>query len=160
MSVCITVEDGKITQTTCGGGGKTNGVGSMAVEQLLAAIVAAGGLEGVDCVAGATVTGTAIFDAVKYALNPEIAPIAAPEAPEVMSDADLYRGMGIVSNGRIGPGKDDKDVSVYSFNVVSASTVFDREGRILDLNVDMLKVTPHYDGVDMPYLSGFPGQGV
>ncbi|MEF9894387.1 MAG: FMN-binding protein [Clostridia bacterium] len=160
VTVCITVENDKITQMTCEGASETSGVGSMAIEQLPAAIIAAGGIEGVDCVAGATVTSTAIFDAVKYALNPETVPAAEPEAPEVMPDADLYRGMAMVSNGRIGPGKDDKDVSVYSFNIVSASGIFDREGRIVDLNVDMIEVaTPNYDGADMPHLSGFPGQG-
>ncbi len=71
----------------------------------------------------------------------------------------ISQGLGVVSNGRIGPGKDDKDVSVYSFNEVIAYVLFDEDGRILDLETDILEVaTPNYDGEHMPVLTGFPGQ--
>ena len=67
--------------------------------------------------------------------------------------------MGFYSNGRLGPGKDDQDVGVYSINEVVAYVLFDNDGKILDLEVDQLEVaTPNYDGEHMPHLTGFPGQ--
>ncbi|HSP48176.1 MAG TPA: hypothetical protein VLN47_08890, partial [Clostridiaceae bacterium] len=69
-------------------------------------------------------------------------------------------GFGVNFMPRIGPGKDDKDVQVYSINQVFATTMFDASGKILSLPVDQLEVaTPNYDGDGMPHLSGFPGQG-
>ena len=79
---------------------------------------------------------------------------------EAVVRADLIQGLAIVSNGRLGPGKDDQEVSVYSFNEVVLNALFDKDGKILDLNIDELEVaTPNYDGADMPQFSGFPGQG-
>lgn len=61
-------------------------------------------------------------------------------------------------NFRVGPGKDSKDVQVYSFNYVTADASFDADGRILNLYVDGLEVsTPNYDGESMPHFSGWPG---
>lgn len=69
-------------------------------------------------------------------------------------------GVGLASNGRVGPGKDDQEMPVYSFNTVVASALFDDEGRITALRLDEMEVaTPNYDGADMPQFSGFPGQG-
>lgn len=69
----------------------------------------------------------------------------------------LYQGLGKSSNFRVGPGKDSKGVDVYSINYVTASGVFDEEGRIVNLRVDALEVsTPNYDGVSMPHFSGWP----
>lgn len=69
-------------------------------------------------------------------------------------------GQGVVNTSRIGPGSDDTETPVYSFNQVYANALFDAEGRILTLNVDQLEVsTPNYDGASMPHFSGFPGQG-
>ena len=69
-------------------------------------------------------------------------------------------GFGVSFMPRIGPGKDDKDVQVYSFNQVFANTLFDADGKIVAIHVDQLEVaTPNYDGDGMPHFSGFPGQG-
>ena len=69
-------------------------------------------------------------------------------------------GLGLASNGRVGPGKDDQEVQVYSFNTLVVSALFDAEGRIVSLKLDEMEVaTPNYDGADMPQFSGFPGQG-
>jgi fumarate reductase flavoprotein subunit len=68
VPVTITVEGGKITSVEVGENQETQGIGSKAIEQLPAAIVAAGSLDGVDAVAGATQTSQAIFDAVTAAL--------------------------------------------------------------------------------------------
>lgn len=70
------------------------------------------------------------------------------------------QGLGVVSLHRTGPGKDDKDTQVWSFNQVFANTLFDKDGKIISLYVDQLEVaTPNYDGDGMPHFSGFPGQG-
>ena len=70
------------------------------------------------------------------------------------------QGFGLVNTPRVGPGKDNKDVQVYSINQVFANTLFDKDGKILSLYVDQLEVaTPNYDGDGMPHFSGFPGQG-
>ena len=69
-------------------------------------------------------------------------------------------GLGVSFMPRVGPGKDDQDVPVYSLNQVFANTLFDAEGKIVAIHVDQLEVaTPNYDGAGMPHFSGFPGQG-
>ncbi len=68
VPVTVTVEGGKITDVTVGENSETQGIGSKAIEQLPALIVAANGTEGVDAVSGASVTSKAIFDAVNAAL--------------------------------------------------------------------------------------------
>ena len=69
-------------------------------------------------------------------------------------------GLGVANMGRIGPGADDKDVPVYSFNDVFAFVLYNEDGTIAASVVDQLEVaTPNYDGSTMPHFSGFPGQG-
>ena len=68
VPVTVTVEGGKITAVEVGDNSETQGIGSKAIEQLPDAIVAANGTDGVDAVAGATVTSKAIFSAVNDAL--------------------------------------------------------------------------------------------
>ena len=68
LKVAVTVEGGKITAVEVGENSETQGIGSKAIEQLPAAIVEAGGTEGVDAVSGATVTSKAIFTAVEDCL--------------------------------------------------------------------------------------------
>ena len=108
-------------------------------------------------------TSNAIKAAVNNALDPVAFPyvVEEPKAVEAISveAAEATIGLGVASMGRLGPGKDDKDVQVYSFNQVVAGVVFDAEGRILLSKFDQLEVaTPNYDGATMPHLSGFPGQ--
>ncbi len=70
-----------------------------------------------------------------------------------------FQGFGTVATPRTGPGKDDKDVQVWSFNSVFASSIFDKDGKILAIHIDSLEVaTPNYDGAGMPHFTGFPGQ--
>ena len=68
-------------------------------------------------------------------------------------------GFGMDNSGRIGPGKDDKEIQVYSMNQVFVQGLFDAEGKVLALNIDQLEVaSPNYDGATMPHFSGYPGQ--
>jgi hypothetical protein len=74
------------------------------------------------------------------------------------ADVKVYQGLGNTTNFRVGPGKDDKGVQVYSFNFIEASVIFDENGKIIDALVDGLEIsTPNYDGPSMPHLSGWPG---
>ena len=68
-------------------------------------------------------------------------------------------GLGITNTGRLGPGSDDQDVGVYSFNTQASGVCYDGEGRIAAVYTDVMEVaTPNYDGASMPGLTGFPGQ--
>ncbi len=68
FEVTVTVEGGAITAVEVGDNSETQGIGSKAIEQLPAEIVAANGTDGVAAVSGATVTSKAIFSAVQAAL--------------------------------------------------------------------------------------------
>ena len=162
VTVTVTVEGGKITQVEAVGPNETKDIGTLALEQLPALIVAAGNTQ-VDVVASATYTSKAILKAVDIAMGLQPAEVAATEAPVVpveVTASDAYIGFGMLSNGRIGPGKDDKDVPVYSINEVYANVIFDKDGKVLFAYVDVLEfTTPNYAGEGMSHFSGFPGQG-
>lgn len=164
VKVTVTKEGDKITNVVAEGPNETNGIGSKAIAELPAKIVEANSTE-VDVIAGASVTSKAIIYAVNNALDPAKYPAPVEEvkeeqAPEAVTAAEVYQGFGLVSVGRLGPGKDDTETQVYSMNDVFAHTLFDQEGKILALTVDILEVaTPNYDGDGMPHFSGFPGQG-
>ena len=165
IKVTVTFVDGKITAVVIDDHGESKDMipaVATALETLPAAIVEKNEAE-VDVVAGATWTSKGIMAAVKAAL--EAAGVKGPGAeeagsePVVIAGSGLTVGLGIDSTGRIGPGKDDKDVQVYSFNQVFAGVLFDAEGRILYAKLDQLEVaSPNYDGEGMPHFAGFPGQ--
>ena len=164
VKVTVTKEGDKIKNVVVDSHSETNGIGTKAVEEIPGKIVEANSTE-VEAVAGATVTSNAIMYAVNNALDPAKYPAPSAEAkedkkPDAVVAAEVYQGFGFASEGRLGPGKDDTDTPVFSFNDVFAHTLFDQEGRILAMTVDILEVaTPNYDGEGMPHFSGFPGQG-
>jgi len=74
------------------------------------------------------------------------------------SDVKVYQGLGQVPSFRVGPGKDKKDVQVYSLTYLTANITFDKDGKIINAYFDSLEVsTPNYDGESMPHFSGWPG---
>ena len=150
-------ESGKITDLVLTGEDETPDIGGKALPELQKAIVAAGTVEGVDGVSGATYTSKGGFDAVRNALGTSTpAPTVSAQA---VSASGLKQGLAIVSTPRLGPGSDDKDVPVYSFNEVIAYVVSDANDRIVDLEVDILElITPNHDGKDDNYLGMWPGQ--
>ena len=156
----LTLAGDKIIDLKLSGDKETPEIGGAALNTLKEAILEKGSLEGVDAVSGATWTSKGVFAAVQSAMGIEKAEEPASDASEeAVTASGLYHGLGFFSNGRLGPGKDDTDTGVYSFNEVVAYVLFDEEGRILDLEVDQLEVaTPNYDGEHMPHLTGFPGQ--
>lgn len=154
----VTLDGDKIVDLKLTGEKETPTIGGAALETLQAAIIEKGGLDGVDAVAGATWTSNGAFDAVRSAMGIEAEEKTGGEQKAVGA-AGLSHGIGFASNGRLGPGKDDKDTGVYSLNEVIAYVLFGDDGTILDLEVDQLEVaTPNYDGDHMPHLTGFPGQ--
>ena len=68
VPVTVTIEGGVIVSVEVGENSETDGIGTVAIDQLPALIVAANGTEGVDTVSGATVTSTAILTAVEACL--------------------------------------------------------------------------------------------
>lgn len=154
----VTLSDGKIVDLKLTGDGETPAIGGAALEPLRDNIIAAGTVEGVDGVSGATWTSNGVFSAVRKAMGIEVEEPSGSDSKE-LSATGLSHGLGVAPSGRIGPGKDDQDVQVYSFNEVIAYVLFDDDGRILDLEIDQLEVaTPNYDGEHMPDFTGFPGQ--
>ena len=111
----------KIVGLTLTGEKETPEIGGAALKTLQENIVSAGGLDGVDAVAGATWTSKGVFAAVESAMGwdeTEENETGTQEdaAQAVVTTGTLSHGLGFVSNGRLGPGKDDQGVGVYSFN--------------------------------------------
>lgn len=166
LKVRVTTDGGKITNVEVTEHSETEGVGTRAIEALPQAIVTANSWQ-VDATSGATVTSNAIMAAVADAMGqslsvdmPDGSDAQATDAPQDFLPEGAKAGVGMAATGRVGPGTDDQDNPVYSFNVVFAHGVFDAEGRVLRMDVDQLEVaTPNYDGASMPHFSGFPGQG-
>ena len=94
ITVSVTVKDGKITAASAQGPKETDGIGSVAIERLPAAMVE-GSTINVDAVSGATVTSTGILKAAEEALkaagvNPEDFKKAAVRVAEDRTyDADV-----------------------------------------------------------------------
>jgi uncharacterized protein with FMN-binding domain len=154
----VTTQGDKIVDLKLTGEKETPQIGGAALETLQAAILEHGSIDGVDGVSGATWTSNGVFAAVKSALGIETEDAKTEEQKELTATG-LSHGLGFSSSGRLGPGKDDQEVGVYSLNEVIAYVLFDDDGKILDLEVDQLEVaTPNYDGEYMPHLTGFPGQ--
>lgn len=154
----VTVENGVITALTLTGEAETPAIGGAALDTLTEAIVAAGTLEGVDGVAGATWTSNGAFAAINNAMGVEEA--AEEAVVEAVTASGLKHGVGVVGTPRLGPGKDASDVPVYSFNEVVAYAIVDGENRIVDLEVDVLEViTPNHDESNDGdnFMAGWPG---
>lgn len=152
----VIVEDGKITALSLNCESETPAIGGEAAPKLAEAILAAGTIDGVDGIAGATWTSNGIFGAIKDALG--ITEEAKEVAVEAVSANGLTHGLGLASTPRLGPGADDQEKPVYSFNEVMAYVVADAEGRIVDLEVDILEIiTPNHDGADDNFMAGWPG---
>jgi uncharacterized protein with FMN-binding domain len=168
LKVEVTIEGGAIKNVKLLETADTEAIYTQAVENVIPAIVAANTVTGIDVQSGATFSSTGIIAAVANALAQAGATVTLPEAkeeeaagkePSKVGSGTVYMGFGSVPNFRVGPGKDPTETQVYSFNVTMASVLFDEEGRILDLNVDIYEIsTPNYDGASMPHFSGWPGK--
>ena len=142
LKVRVTMDGQRLTSVTVTEHHETEGVGTRAIDEMPAAMVAAGTWQ-VDGVSGATVTSNALKAAVQDAMG-ENSAAASPEAesaPPQPSPAaaalpeNTLSGTGLCATGRLGPGKDAEGNQVYSFNVVFAHGLFDGEGRVLALGL-------------------------
>ena len=89
VPVTVVIEGGVVASVTIGENSETPGIGSQAIEQLPPAIIAANGTEGVDAVAGASVTSQAILSAVNSCLTEAASKAQAqPAGNETESPAD------------------------------------------------------------------------
>lgn len=172
LVVTVTIRDGVITGVEAQGrNGNTDDFLQTALEGLVPRIIQSNGASGIDTVTGATISSRAVLTGVEGVLKqagspPSIkgagsaAPTGVAPYPTVNpATAQVFAGFGSVANFRVGPGKDDTGVQVYSFNIAMASCMFDRDGRILDAWVDVYEVaTPNYNGASMPHFSGWPAR--
>lgn len=175
--VTVVVRDGKLAELRAENkSGEESEYFRKAEAGLSAAIVEKQGIEGVDAVSGATGTSQSILAAMEGILaqasyagsggasadgSPAqgASPAPTPRPTLDPAKAEVFAGLGGAANFRAGPGKDDTGTPVYSFNVTMASALFDKDGRILDVQVDVYEVaTPNYDGESMPHFSGWPGK--
>lgn len=163
IKVTVTKEGDKITAVVVDAPNETPGISTPAIEELPKKIVEANSTD-VDVISGATITSEGIIYAVNNALDPAkypapVAVVKEEKGPIEASAAEVFQGFGLSNMGRKGPGKDDKDVQVWSKNQVFANVLFDGEGKIITMYLDQLEVaTPNYDGEGMPHFTGFPGQ--
>lgn len=158
ITATVTVSGGKITACTLVGDKETPTIGGAALEPLRQAILAAGTVDGVDGVSGATWTSNGVFAAVRKAMGIVENEPGSTNSKE-LSATGLAHGLGVASSGQVGPGKDDQGVQVYSFNTPVVGACFDAKGKIVAIFSDMMEIaTPNYDGEFMPHFTGFPGQ--
>ncbi len=172
LVVTVSIRNGAITDIQAQGkNGNVDDFLKTATDTLVPAILQNNGLEGVDSVSGATASSQGVFQAMEGVLaqasaqapapggGPSAPPPTASAVPLSTLDAEVFTGLGSTANFRVGPGKDEAGVPVYSFNVVMAGCLFDKEGRILSARVDVYEVaTPNYDGKSMPHFSGWPAR--
>ena len=170
--VSVTVRDGKITEFDAKNrNGNESEYFGKALEGIRQAVLEKQGLEGVDAVSGATGSSDSMLTAMKGILeqlragggegsvSSENTPSAQPSPTVDPATAQVFSGLGSAANFRNGPGKDAEGTPVYSFNIAMANALFDREGKILNVFVDVYEVsTPNYDGETMPHFSGWPGR--
>ena len=154
ISVTVTAAGDRIIDLEITGSDETPDIGGTAISSLRTAIVENQGLDGVDAVSGATMSlndshGNILGAILKAYDNRR--PVEAEKISKI--------GLGITNTGRLGPGSDDQDVGVYSFNTQASGVCYDGDGRIAAVYTDVMEVaTPNYDGESMPGLTGFPGQ--
>lgn len=163
IKVTVTKEGDKITAVVVDAPNETPGISTPAIEEMPKKIIEANSTD-VEVISGATYTSEGIIYAVNNALDPDkypapVAEVKEEKTPVEASAAEVFQGFGLSNMGRKGPGKDDKEVQVWSTNQVFANVLFDGEGKIITLYLDQLEVaTPNYDGDGMPHFTGFPGQ--
>lgn len=156
----VTVEDGVIVGLVLTGEKETPEIGGAALETLTEAILAAGTIDGVDAVTNATWSSNGAFAAIRSAMGIEEAAVETDE-PVAVTASGLSHGIGVASTPRLGPGSDNEDVGVYSFNEVVAYAIVDSDSRIVDLEVDVLEIiTPNHDESNEGdnFMAGWPGQ--
>lgn len=161
ITATVTVDaDGTIKDLALTGENETPTVGGEALPVLQENIIAAGTIEGVDGVSGATWTSTGVFNAIKDALGIEVEEaVEDAKDNEPVAASGMKAGIGVVSTPRLGPGKDATETPVYSLNEVVAYVLLDKNDRIVDLEVDIVEfITPNHGEKEDNILAVWPGQ--
>ena len=85
---------------------------------------------------------------------------SAPPTASQGTDLKISRGLGETSVFRVGPGKDEKGEPIYSMTTATASALFDKDGKVLDVTFDALEIlSPNdVDHATVPKFSGWPTQ--
>lgn len=75
-------------------------------------------------------------------------------------EVKVYQGLGQTSVFRVGPGKDANGGQIYSYTTVTADALFDKDGKIIDVNFDSLEILSPNDTEHkgVPVFSGWPTQ--
>lgn len=76
---------------------------------------------------------------------------------EIAAGKPAKLGLGVIANGRVGPGKDSTGQNSYSFNTQFAGATYDSDGKLLGVRSDIMEVAS-INGHSSPVLTGFPGQ--
>ena len=139
LRVQVMMEDGAISAVNILEQHETDGIGSRALDILPDEMIRMNTWD-VDVVTGATTTSNALREAVRVALNASDTMDEATGNPANRAGQAVREGIGMAATGRVGPGKDDEDGQVYSFNVVFAHGTFAEDGRIVSMAVDQLEV--------------------
>lgn len=165
VKVSVTIEGGAITAVTVLESSDTEGIFAGAQSGVVDAVLQANTVTGVDTVSGATYSSKGLLGAIAAALEAAGAEVSMPaevaDTPAGLPAAGsgtVSLGLGSVANYRKGPGTDETETQVYSFNVTMAAVLFDEDGRILNMEVDIYEIgTPNAKGATMPHFSGWPG---
>lgn len=143
VTVSVTLTDGVITAVEAVGENETLGVGSRAIEELPAAIVAAGSTQ-VDGVTGATVTSDAIKKAVDQAVD--TAQGIEAEVVEANMTPGTYRGSAKGMNGTIvvDVTVDEQSITDIQFveTIARENPLIDESNWLSNYLIDMLDETP------------------
>lgn len=143
VTVSVTLTDGVITAVEAVGENETPGVGSRAIEELPAAIVAAGSTQ-VDGVTGATVTSDAIKKAVDQAVD--AAQGIEAEVVEANMTPGTYRGSAKGMNGTIvvDVTVDEQSITDIQFveTIARENPLIDESNWLSNYLIDMLDETP------------------
>ena len=118
INVAVTVDEEAITAIEITGDGETPALGGAAIEQMSAAYVSQADADGVDSVAGATITSTAVKAAVGNALAQ--ARGEAQEVAEIAFTPGTYEGTAAGYNGDVVLSVTFSEDAIESIEVVSS----------------------------------------
>lgn len=119
INVAVTVDEEAITAIEITGDGETPALGGAAIEQMSAAYVSQADADGVDSVAGATITSTAVKTAVGNALAQ--ARGEAQEVAEIAFTPGTYEGTAAGYNGDVVLSVTFSEDAIEAIEVVSSA---------------------------------------
>lgn len=134
ITVTVTTQGDKITAVKVDAPDETPAVGGPAIQSIPEAIVAAGTVDGVEAVSGATYTSQGILNAVKNALDPEAFPFVQEEEAQrtqvELTANGLKTGFGAVTT--VAESTDHH----YKSTTVAVGLTLDRNGKVVAIQAD------------------------